>query len=140
MTTPMVPLLDSLVLFDASENELGRITPAQFIGGVLKAPTSSELSLVQDAVTGQYTFEFSAGALVTGTRSVIAGAGIGGGGTLDADVTVSLDISSLTFGTTVDTAADQVVFLDATSGQTLRTSSSNLTGGVPDAVPLGSII
>lgn len=63
------------------------------------------------------------------SRSISAGTGLSGGGTLEADRTFAVDIASLEELTTVDKAKDFVMILDATDSKLYKMTPTNL--GVP---------
>lgn len=67
------------------------------------------------------------------TRSISAGVGLSGGGTLASDRTLSLDIAGLTQETTVDGANDMLVMYDASVAGYRKVAPGNLPAGTGTA-------
>lgn len=66
---------------------------------------------------------------VSTSRQIIAGTGLGGGGNLSANRTLSLDIPGLTADSSPDGAADYVAVYDASAAVHKKVLLNNLPGG-----------
>ena len=113
------------------------VTGVAIAGGVitltLERGGTTSATLPPNAVSGSYNITTKAIDVVMSDASVIP---------IDVSTLINdaRDISSLPVGATVDPSVDQVAFYDVSAGTMLQTSISDLTCGVTDPVPFGSIL
>jgi len=139
MSTQLSPLNDLLMVYDYSAGEYG----AASIFNLMKSAITgggSALSITPNASTGKLDFSINLGGYVQADRKVSAGYGLSGGGDLSADVALSFDLGDLTVAGAVDQASDLLAYYSVGGGVTRSATISDITKGLTDAKPLGSIV